>query len=169
MRLPWNGAWDVVFLLDVLEHLPDDAGALREVHRALAPGGLVFVTVPALRFFWSWNDDAIGHQRRYARGDLVDVAQKTGFEVLDARYFMFLLSPMLLASRILSRPRKGEDAWQRVAETHTVPIRPVNEALSAIFGAESPMGHVIRFPWGTSALAVLERGSDRPAREIEAA
>src|SRR5688572_21206287 len=47
-RLGWSSRWNVVFLLDVIEHLDDDLGALRSVHEALAPGGRLFVTVPAL-------------------------------------------------------------------------------------------------------------------------
>jgi SAM-dependent methyltransferase len=157
MDLPWEARWDVAFLLDVIEHLPDDAGALRQVHRALAPGGLAFVTVPALKAFWSWNDDAIGHRRRYARGDFDRLARQCGFDLLDARYFMFFLSPLVLASRFLSRPRPGQDAWHLVERMHRVPSPLINGALTAVFGAETPLGHWLRFPWGTSALAVLRK------------
>jgi 2-polyprenyl-3-methyl-5-hydroxy-6-metoxy-1,4-benzoquinol methylase len=56
MNLGWRERWDVAFLLDIIEHLRDDAGALREAARALKPGGLLFVTTPALARFWSYND-----------------------------------------------------------------------------------------------------------------
>jgi SAM-dependent methyltransferase len=57
MDLPWSHRWDLAFLLDVLEHLPDQEAILTQIRDALAPGGLLFVTVPALRCFWTWNDD----------------------------------------------------------------------------------------------------------------
>ena len=160
MDLPWASYWDLAFLLDVIEHLPDDAGALRQVHRALVPGGLLFITVPALKVFWSWNDEVIGHQRRYTCGDFARLARLCGFDLVDARYFMFFLSPLLFASRFLSRPKPGEDAWKVVERMHRVPALPINGVLSAIFRTESPLGHWFRFPWGTSVLAVLRRCHD---------
>lgn len=44
-----SGATDSVLCNEVLEHLPDPAGAVREIHRVLQPGGRVYVTVP---FLW---------------------------------------------------------------------------------------------------------------------
>src|SRR5262249_48684704 len=77
MRLGWQDNWDVAFALDVLEHLPDDTNAVRQIAKALEPGGLLFVTMPALNFFWSYNDDLVGHQRRYCGQDLSRLAAAT--------------------------------------------------------------------------------------------
>ena len=157
MDMPWESRWDVAFLLDVIEHLPDDIGALQQVYRALAPGGLLVISVPALQFFWSWNDETIGHQRRYSVRDFVPLANQCGFELVDARYFMFFLSPLVLASRFLSRPKPGEDVWKAVERTHRIPAWPINGILSAIFLTETPLGSWLRFPWGTSAVAILRK------------
>ena len=48
MDLGWRDEWDVAFLLDVIEHIPDHVRALAEAGRALKPGGLLFVTMPVL-------------------------------------------------------------------------------------------------------------------------
>lgn len=157
-ELPWRRRWDVVFLLDVLEHLEDDAEALRQVARALAPGGLVFATAPALDRFWSRNDDIAGHRRRYSRADLDLLGARAGLEVLDTRYFMFFLSPILWASRkVFSRvpSRNPQDVRDLVERTHRIPAAPLNAALAAVFGAETPLGLNRRFPWGTSVLSVF--------------
>ncbi|EPR37149.1 hypothetical protein dsx2_1092 [Desulfovibrio sp. X2] len=159
MDLGWRERWDVAFLLDVIEHLPDDAGALREAGRSLRPGGLLFVTAPAMPRFWSYNDEYARHLRRYVRQDLAHLAEQAGLELHDARYFMFLLSPLYW----LSRHRPGIDALderqrQELARrSHQVPAWPINEALAAVFGAETPLGHRIRFPWGTSILGVFRK------------
>jgi SAM-dependent methyltransferase len=159
--LPWTDCWDIAFLLDVLEHLPDDEHALSQVHKALAPGGLLFITVPALRLFWTWNDDFCRHQRRYDRGDIDRLATDCGFNILDTRYFMFFLSPFLLASRLASGLRthlRSEAQRHALAvKMHAVPHPLINGLLTAIFGMESPLGHYLRFPWGTSLLAVLQK------------
>jgi SAM-dependent methyltransferase len=161
MELPWEEAWDMAFLLDVLEHLPDQEAVLYQIRESLSPGGLLFVTVPALRGFWSWNDDVCRHLRRYSRRDFQELASDCGFKLLDARYFMFLLSPLLLAARFATsgqiKLKSDEQQRELAAKMHAIPHPIVNEALAAVFRAETPLGHLIRFPWGTSLLAVLQR------------
>jgi SAM-dependent methyltransferase len=161
MDLPWSEEWDMAFLLDVLEHLPHQEAVLKQIHESLVPGGLLFVTVPALRSFWSWNDDVSRHLRRYSRRDFAELSRACGFRLLDARYFMFLLSPLLLAARFAtsSRVRSQTEAQTHdlLAKMHAIPHPIVNEALAVAFRAETPLGHLVRFPWGTSLLAVLER------------
>lgn len=164
LRLPWRGRWDAVFLLDVLEHIPQHEEALREIAAALAPGGLLFLTCPALSCFWTWNDEVAEHQRRYSRADLRQLAAACGCELLDARYFMFFLSPLLLAARLGRRPRldalSDEEAWELMKQTHRVPPGPINAALGAVFACETPLGHVVRFPWGTSILGVFQKARE---------
>jgi SAM-dependent methyltransferase len=159
--LRWQNRWDLVFLLDVLEHLPRDEAALREVASTLAPGGLVLATVPALDAFWSWNDEVAGHQRRYDKAGFAALARAAGLRVVDLRYFNFLLSPLLWlsrASRAGRAARLGEaEKWRMVEASHRVPARAINAALAAVFAAETPIGHRLQFPWGTSLLGVLRR------------
>ena len=159
-QLGWDERWDVAFLLDVLEHIPEDAAALREIRAALRPGGLLFVTTPALKFFWSYNDEIGGHQRRYSRQDFSRLARACGLELCYSRYFMFLLSPLYLLSR-RNRPDLESMSPQEIAEhlqrAHRTPIAPVNAALSFAFALETPLGLTVPFPWGTSILAVFRR------------
>jgi SAM-dependent methyltransferase len=159
MNLGWRDRWDVAFLLDVIEHLPDDLEALRQARAALKPGGLLFVTTPAFQQFWSYNDELAHHLRRYTRADFARLGAQAGLQLCDARYFMFLLSPLYW----LARQRKGIEGMteaQKTAlmhKTHQVPPAPLNLALTAIFAAETPSGHWLRFPWGTSVLGVFRK------------
>ena len=104
LNLQWNDRWEVAFLLDVLEHIPDHEKALRQVFEALTPGGLLIVTVPAFQAFWTWNDDLVHYQRRYTKSSLSALARGCGFQVLEARYFMFFLTP-LCSPAVCSRHR----------------------------------------------------------------
>ena len=160
LDLGWSQAWDVVFLLDVIEHIPDHARVLREVRNSLRPGGLLFVTTPALNAFWSYNDELAHHQRRYCKQDFRDLAAATDLELLRADYFMFLLSPALLLSRLLSRPAANatpEELRATLVRTHRIPPRPINAALGAVLSLEARAVNHVSFPWGTSILAVLRR------------
>jgi hypothetical protein len=75
-----------------LEHIPTDAEVLLQIRQALKPGRLLFVTTSALKCFWSYNDEMVHHVRRYAKRDFVRLAEKAGFRLLGASYFMFFLS-----------------------------------------------------------------------------
>ena len=160
LDLGWEERWDVAFLLDVIEHLPEDLEALRETAQALRPGGLLFVTTPALKFFWSYNDEIAHHVRRYSRQDFIRLAAASGLVLKKAAYFMFLLSPLLWLSRLAHRNVKemaSEQVRLLIRRTHRVPARPLNSLLNLIFSSETPLGLKLPFPWGTSILGVFQK------------
>jgi SAM-dependent methyltransferase len=158
--LHWRERWDVAFLLDVLEHVPEHIEVLRQIRESLRPGGLLLVTTPALNSFWTYNDDLVHHVRRYSRKDFVKLASSSGLELCSTSYFMFFLSPLLLLSRLKSpdlTSMSEQGIREHVTKTHKVPSWPVNQALRLIFSLETPIGAWLPFPWGTSILAVLRR------------
>ena len=159
MQLQMREQWDAAFLLDVIEHLPDDLQALRQAREALKPGGYLFVTAPAFPQFWSYNDEMVNHLRRYCRSDLSRLAHQSGLKLCDSRYFMFFLSPLYFLSRIKPAFESLTPAQKRelLNKQHQVPPAPGNSVLSMIFAAETPFGHWLRFPWGTSILGVYKR------------
>lgn len=160
LDLPWDKKWDVVFLLDVLEHIPEHREVLDQVRQSLRPGGLIVATTPALQSFWTYNDELMLHQRRYSKQDFRDLGQETGLELLRADYFMFFLSPALLLNRILFRPRASatpEELEQHSLHSHRIPARPLNQILTRIFSLEASMVNHINFPWGASILALFRR------------
>jgi 2-polyprenyl-3-methyl-5-hydroxy-6-metoxy-1,4-benzoquinol methylase len=160
LDLPWSEEWDVVFLLDVLEHIPDDTEVLRQIRKSIRPGGLLFVTTPALKVFWTYNDDLAHHQRRYSKKSFGELGECVGLKLLRAEYFMFFLSPALLLSRILSKPpttATSEECYEHLVRTHRIPTPPINSVLKSIFLLEASMVNHVSFPWGTSVLAVFQR------------
>jgi SAM-dependent methyltransferase len=71
MEMPFDDAsFDLAVSLDVIEHLEDDVGALRELRRVTKPGGALLVTVPAYQWLWSGHDEVNHHHRRYTRRTL---------------------------------------------------------------------------------------------------
>jgi SAM-dependent methyltransferase len=169
LNLHWRDRWDVAFLLDVLEHIPEDEQVFRQVWSSLRPGGLLFVTTPALKFFWSQNDEMAHHVRRYSRADLERLAITAGFENCRTRYFMFFLSPLLLLSRLkrvdmtkLTR----EEIQEHLRRTHRVPFSLLNHLLYMVFASETPLGYWLPFPWGTSVLGVFRKPVDS-SRNVE--
>jgi len=80
------GRFDSVVCLNVLEHIADDAGALRRMGELLAPGGRVIVLVPAMQCIYGRMDEAMGHLRRYSAGSLRRAFRRAGLRVRSARY-----------------------------------------------------------------------------------
>ena len=160
LNLYWQERWDVIFLFDVLEHIPQDELVMQEVSKALKPGGFLFLTTPALEHFRTWYDEVVHHCRRYSYKALRQLADQTSLDLLDARYFMFFLSPFLLLSR-LKRPPLETMSQSAIAEllarTHRVPGPVVNSICAMIFAAETPLGFLMPFPWGTSVLGVYRK------------
>jgi hypothetical protein len=111
--------------------------------------------------FWSWNDEVVKHKRRYDVAQLQSAAERAGLVTLDMRYFMFLLSPLLVVSRKLHQPRLAEldheAQWALIEKTHAVPAAPINGLLASIFSLETPLSKLVHFPWGTSLLGVFRR------------
>jgi hypothetical protein len=143
-----------------LEHIPEDAEVLLQIRQALKPGGLLFVTTPALNCFWSYNDEIAHHVRRYAKRDFARLAEASGLRLLRACYFMFFLSPLLWLSRIKSPNLADLDKNEicvLLERTHRVPVAPVNALMNLVFGLETPIGFWLPFPWGTSILGVFQK------------
>jgi SAM-dependent methyltransferase len=78
--------FDTAVLVNVLEHIPDDAGALRSLWGALRPRGTVVLFVPAFEALYGEFDRLVGHFRRYRRPQLAALLAHTGFDVVEARY-----------------------------------------------------------------------------------
>ena len=150
-RLPLRaGAADATVVLDVLEHA-DEAAVLDEVARVLRPGGMALVSVPALPWLWSERDVRAGHVRRYSRRRLLELVASHGLRVERVRHFQFLLSPLFVASRLLSRRRPG------LLASEDRPRRRVNRWLGAVNRLEVTLGRVVPWPWGSSVLVVCRR------------
>ena len=78
--------FDSVVLVNVLEHIDDDVGALADLRALLEPGGRLCVFVPAFDGLYSDFDRSIGHRRRYRRSQLITTFDRAGLAIVDARY-----------------------------------------------------------------------------------
>ncbi len=81
-----QGIIPYVFTLNVLEHIEDDAAALADLYRLLAPGGRLFVYVPAFTALFTSMDSHVGHHRRYRLRGLVKLVEDAGFIVEKSAY-----------------------------------------------------------------------------------
>jgi SAM-dependent methyltransferase len=128
------GDYDLLLLMDVLEHVDDDVGLLRD-YVDLAPAGARFLlTVPAFQWMWSGHDVFLEHRRRYTLAQLEDVAVRAGLRVRHGCYYYGFLLPIAAARRLAGRlGGVSRDVAKSDLQLHAP---AVNEALAAVCRAE---------------------------------
>jgi SAM-dependent methyltransferase len=118
--LELDESFDSVLMVNVLEHIADDAEALRGLSRLLVPGGDVIVYVPALNGLYGALDEKVGHYRRYSVWRLREVFREAGLEPVELRWVNLLAIPAWAAfgrGDIDDRQRSGRllSLWDRTA------------------------------------------------------
>jgi SAM-dependent methyltransferase len=114
LRLPFaDRSFDLVVCAEVLEHVPDDAAALAEVHRVLAPAGTLALSVPRAwpeRICWRLSREYAsapgGHVRIYRRRHLAGRLQAAGFTPVAAHYAHALHTPFWWLKCLVGLDRK---------------------------------------------------------------
>ena len=144
-----DGAYDLVAILDVLEHIEADREALLGIAAKLKPGGRILITVPAHPWMWSAHDVVNHHHRRYTRRTLKAVVAAAGLRLDMLRWFNSLLFPAAAGARLVGRlfGKEGGD--------DKLPPKPVNFLFGKIFALER---HAIgRWPMtpGVSLAAIV--------------
>jgi SAM-dependent methyltransferase len=147
--LPVAGPFDLILLLDVIEHLDDPVAALTLARSLLAPGGAVLVTVPASPALWTSHDDLNHHRRRYTRPALRVDFTAAGLRVDSMRYLFHALVPAKLAVRAFERLRGPNQ------HLPAVPPAPINAAARLYAMAEMRLlAPIASWLPGTSLLAI---------------
>lgn len=159
-RLPFrDGAFGGVTTGETLEHLDDDASAVREISRVLQDGGACIATVPALQSLWSASDDYYEHRRRYSRTQFAAMFRAAGLAIEKAAYWGF---PIVLAYDTLfllpmnkRRARRNVDedaALQSVAKAGR--SRLLVNAVRAVFALDALFAWL---PFGPGLLLVARK------------
>ena len=113
-----DGAYDLIAILDVLEHVEADEAALAGMAAKLKPGGRIPITVPAHPRVWSAHDEVNHHKRRYTKASLRGVIARTGLSLEMLRYFNSLLFPHAAAARLAGRVTGKEDSADELPSHH---------------------------------------------------
>jgi ubiquinone/menaquinone biosynthesis C-methylase UbiE len=112
-------AFDVVALLAVIEHVEDDARAMRESHRICRLKGFQILQTTAFMLLWSHHDVANEHYRRYLAHEIDAVQRSGGWKVLRTMYVNAFLFPAVAVVRLLQRWQEKRRANAKAQQTHT--------------------------------------------------
>lgn len=158
-NLPYDdNRFDLVCAFDVIEHVDDDAQAMKEMQRVCKNDGAICITVPAFKSLWSQHDVVNGHFRRYKKNDLKVLFEKTKqLESIETTYFNSLLFlPILIVRKISNQFRKNKKETESDFSYFKTPALS-NSVLKKIFGLELPLLKLFHFPFGASLISFLKK------------
>jgi SAM-dependent methyltransferase len=144
-----DGRYDLIAVLDVVEHIADDRAALASMARKLRPGGSILITVPAFQWMWSAHDVVNHHHRRYTKKMLRRAVADAGLQLRFLSYFNSLLFPLAAGSRLAGRLTGRKDSDDKL------PPRPINALFETLFGLERHAIGRVAFPPGVSLVAIV--------------
>jgi SAM-dependent methyltransferase len=158
-----SGSLDAVLSANLLEHVPEDARALAELARVLRPGARAVIVVPTGPGTYDYYDRFLGHERRYARGELARKARGAGLEVLfDAHLGSLLYAPFWLTTQ-RNRARFEQLAGELLARRVAADIANTKDsrvgALACVL-ERWLLGAGVRLPFGIRGLTVLRRRAE---------
>jgi len=146
--------FDIITVLDVIEHVQEDSQVLNEIRRMLKPKGIVVVTVPAFQFLWSEHDVASMHVRRYNNSTITKVLNKSQFKIIRISYFVFFLFPFVAIYRLLAK-RKTKKLNPK-CDFVKFP-KPINNLFEKIMMVEKKLLKKINFPFGLSIVCIAQK------------
>lgn len=142
------GSYDLVAVLDVVEHVADDIAALKAMATALKPGGKILITVPAHQWMWSAHDVVNHHKRRYSKGTLTAALEEAGLKWRQLRWFNSLLFPVAVAARFAGKLMGKDDS------DDSPPPKLLNTLFEGVFGLERHLLGRVPMPPGLSIIVL---------------
>ncbi len=151
---------DATVSANLLEHVPDDRGALSEMARVLRPGARTVIVVPASPSTYDYYDRFLGHERRYARGELAGKAADAGLEVVEEVPIAGLLFPLFWLVKRRNRLRHGdlEGAALQARVAHDIAATKDSRAGRAAWRVEAGLSRRgVTLPFGIRWLVVARK------------
>ena len=145
-----SAAYDLIAVLDVVEHIADDVAALKAMATRLRPGGAILITVPAHRWMWSAHDVVNHHYRRYSKATLRAALTAAGLRPRKLGYFNSLLFPLAAAARVAGRLTGRDDS------DDSPPPAPLNALFERIFALERHLVGRVPLTPGVSIVTLAE-------------
>jgi len=152
-----NNFFDVVVMLDSLEHIKNENKILEEINRILKPGGVILINVPAHQFLWSHHDEYLHHQRRYSKKYFTKKMNDHNFKIKRltfTNFFIFLPGFLIiLLKRYITKSKV-------IADTQEINV-VLNPILKLLYDMEIFLLHFANFPFGFSLFAVVKKLNDQ--------
>jgi len=157
-RFPDN-LFDAVTCLNVLEHIQDDTGVLKQLFRIMRPAGRLAVTVPMGRSLYDIYDQVHYHVRRYEIGELLDKVRSAGFKVIKYNHFGVFVYPAFYLVKSLNRLklRSAAEEDKKLIVFNQIKDTSRSFLMEKFSDIEYYLGKYVRYPVGIRAYVVCEK------------
>jgi len=151
-----SDSFDLVTSFDMMQCIPTDREAVREMARVVKPGGAVVISMAALPILHGDHSEVWREYRRYTRATARALAEQAGLRVERVSYMFASLVPLMVVTRGVQRLTRPYRALRDDTDI-TIPPGPVNAALSGVLRAEAALARRLEMPTGSSLLVVARK------------
>lgn len=143
-----------IVMLDVIEHIDNDAEFVKHAYNILSEGGRLIATVPAYMWLWSEHDEVHKHFRRYTKSNFTKLIEGAGFKVKYATYFNTLLFLPAVIKRFFEKLIPGKSKEESPVDK----VSPfINKIFNSTFSFEGKILPKVKFPFGLSIIVIAEK------------
>jgi SAM-dependent methyltransferase len=143
---------DLIFLMDVMEHIDDDALFLQNVIESMKIGAYLLISVPAHPFLFSSWDVALNHHRRYTKKGLFKLISREGGIISQMTYYLSYLVPPIYLIRVIGRK------FYHSNNCEFPPVSPfINRILLQLNWIELKMQSFLPMPIGSTLFAMITK------------
>ena len=156
-RIPYTAdTFDIATSFDVLQSVPDDLGALKEMARILKPGGYAVLNVSALELLRADHAEVWNELHRYTPATAGRLVGDAGLQVVRISFLFASVFPLMLGVRMWQKLLRPFREPQGDSELH-VPPEPINAALTWLVEREAALSRRLPMPIGSSLLIVARK------------
>jgi len=149
--------FDIITILDVIEHVQKHKTVLKEIWRMLKPNGIIVVTVPAYQFLWSQHDVASSHVRRYNNSTITKELKDSQFKIIRTSYFVSFLFPLIAIYRLITKNRINKKNPK--GDLIKFP-QPINNFFKKLMSIENKLLKKINLPFGLSVVCIAKKDTN---------
>jgi SAM-dependent methyltransferase len=151
---------DGITALNVLEHIEDDLGALKQIHRVLKPNGIAVFEVPAGPHLYDVYDKQLMHFRRYEMSSFVEKLGAAGLEIIDHSHIgAFLYPAFAMVKKRNQRFLNEDEAIQRKIVSGNINQSKSSPLMHHIMRFEAALGRLVYYPFGIRCVATCRKSA----------
>lgn len=146
--------------LNVLEHIEDDLGALKQIRRVLKPNGIAVLEVPAGPQLYDVYDKQLMHFRRYDMKSFAGKIRAAGLDLVDHSHIgAFLYPAFAMVKKRNQRFLNAEDAVQRKIVAGNINGAKSNPLMHGVMRLEAALGNFVYYPFGIRCVATCKKAA----------
>ncbi len=149
--------YDLVLMMDVLEHIEKDGECVRRLAGGIKKGGHLYLTVPAFQFMYGPHDMLCHHHRRYEIGTVKKMVEAAGLKIEKLTYWNGTFFLPVAGFKVLRKIFFGGDLTKTNPDLGIAP-EPANSAIIELLRLENRLiAKGLKVPFGSSVVCLARK------------